>query len=541
MKIHVLLASAALASAVLAADPAFTIDATHPGRTLPNVQQTLVVWHLDRNSFGRTKRNHEHDVLEFAEYVEVMGATGGHPQRDCLRNPADRSVLDDYDFSRLVNGCRGIVSMGLKPYLKLGNVPQKFSTDNNPGSFHMNIRPPDDYAAYGRYMTACAKALLDAFGREELLKWRFAVLTEFENGGWFKDASGDAEKTFHAYCRLYETTVDAFTRTISPDLTFGVHAMAVIEGLWDERKFIRYAAERKLPLKFVTASFYDECPGKFTTGYPLPRNIARLREAAEAAGLTNLFYAVDEGRLLYGKTRKKKGDHLTLRIVGDTYQAAYDARIVKQLFDSGAEYFAAWGYLSGPNTHFDGLPSVSFHVARESARFKGMRRLPVSKAGCAAPGVEADTVAALSPDGSTMRIMAYAFTNDLFATGTTRIGISVVPPPAWKGRKGRVTRCVVDNDANWFDEWRAERKRLDIGDERFSWSPDDPSPASSPGLSSAKDRVFFRKEIEPRLRPCAQLKHTTAPLLTAADGSISLSGELPANAVLFVELKVDEP
>lgn len=541
MKIHVLLASAVLASAAFAADPAFTIDATRPGHTLPNVQQTLVVWHLDRNSFGPTKRNREHDVLEFAEYVEVMGATGGNPQRDCLRNPADRSVLDDYDFSRLVNGCRGIVSMGLKPYLKLGNVPQKFSTDNNPGSFHMNIRPPDDYAAYGRYMTACAKALLDAFGREELLKWRFAVLTEFENGGWFKDASGDAEKTFHAYCRLYETTVDAFTRTISPDLTFGVHAMAVIEGLWDERKFIRYAAERKLPLKFVTASFYDECPGKFTTGYPLPRNIARLREAAEAAGLTNLFYAVDEGRLLYGKTRKKKGDHLTLRIVGDTYQAAYDARIVKQLFDSGAEYFAAWGYLSGPNTHFDGLPSVSFHVARESARFKGMRRLPVSKAGYAAPGVETDAVAALSPDGSTMRIMAYAFTNDLFATGTTRIGISVVPPPAWKGRKGRVTRCVVDDDANWFDEWRAERKRLDIGDERFSWSPDDPSPASSPGLSSAKDRVFFRKEIEPRLRPCAQLKHTTAPLLTAADGSISLSGELPANAVLFVELKVDEP
>ena len=101
----------------------------------------------------------------------------------------------------------------------------------------------------------------------------------------------------------------------------------------------------------------------------------------------------------------------------------------------------------------------------------------------------ADAVAALSPDGSTMRIMAYAFTNDLFATGTTRIGISVVPPPAWKGRTGRVTRCVVDDNANWFDEWRAERKRLNIGDDRFFWSPDDPSPASSCGLSSAKDRA----------------------------------------------------
>jgi hypothetical protein len=169
-----------------------------------------------------------------------------------------------------------------------------------------------------------------------------------------------------------------------------------------------------------------------------------------------------------------------------------------------------------------------------------MRRLPVSKAGCAAPGVEADAVAALSPDGSTMRIMAYAFTNDLFATGTTRIGLSVVPPPTWKGRTGRVTRCVVDDNANWFDEWRAERKRLNIGDERFSWSPDDPSPASGSDLSSAEDRAFFRKEIEPRLRSCAELKHVTAPLLPAADGSIPLSGELPANAVLFVELEIDK-
>ena len=541
MKVHLLLTSAVLVSAVFAAGPEFTIDATRPGRALPNAQQTLVLWRLDRNRFGPTKRNREHDVLEFAEYVEIMGATGGNPQRDGLRKPADRSVLDDYDFSRLVDVCRGIVSMGLKPYLKLGNVPQKFSTDSNQGGFDMNIRPPDDYAVYDRYMTACAKTLLDAFGREELLRWRFAVLTEFENGDWFKDASGDAEKTFHAYCRLYETTVDAFTRTISPDLTFGVHAMAVIEGLWDERKFIRYAAERKLPLKFVTASFYDDCPGTFTKGHPLPRNIARLREAAEAAGLTNLFYAVDEGRVLNGKTRKKKPHALSLRIVGDTYQAAYDARIVKQLFDSGAEYFAAWGYLSGPNTNFEGLPSVSFHVAKESARFKGMRRLPVSKAGCAAPGVEADAVAALSPDGSTMRIMAYAFTNDLFATGTTRIGISVVPPPAWKGRKGRVTRCVVDDDANWFDEWRAERKRLNIGDERFRWSPDDPAPTISSGLASAEDRAFFRKEIEPRLRPCAELKYVTEPLLPTTDGSISLSGELSANAVLFAELKIDKP
>ena len=97
MKVHILFACVALASAIIAADMEFTVDATRPGRALPNTQQTIVIWQLDRNRFGPAKRNREHDVLDFAEYVEVMGATGGNPQRDCLRNPADRSVLDDYD------------------------------------------------------------------------------------------------------------------------------------------------------------------------------------------------------------------------------------------------------------------------------------------------------------------------------------------------------------------------------------------------------------------------------------------------------------
>ena len=519
-----------------------SIDGTRPGRILPNTQSTLCMWHLSKSAFRHVKRNPACDVLEFAEYVEVMGATGGSKDRDCLKNPDDRAVLDDYDFTRLVEGCRGILGLGLKPYLKLGNVPPKFSSDVSGGSFHMNVRPPDDFAVYGRYMTACAKALLEAFGRDELRTWRFAVLTEFENGGWFKDASGDPDKTFHAYCRLYETTVESFANVIAPDVTIGVHAMAVTEGLWDERRFIKYAAERKLPLKFVTASFYDRKPGQPTTGLTLPQTIEHLRDAAEAAGLTNLFYAVDEGRLLFGATRKKANDALGLRVVGDTYQAAYDARVVKQLYDSGAEYFASWGYMSGPNTFFEGLPSVSFHVARHAAKFKGMQRLPVAAEGPAPAGMEIDAVAALSRDEQSLRVMAYAFTNHLFATGTTQVDLRIRPPARWpKGGKVEAVFRLVDDNANWFDEWRKERKRLGIGDDRFHWSPDCPGVLSGPGLISAADRKTFKEQIVPRLRECAVLHEEKKQLTIGEDGTLVLSRDLPANAVLFVELANQMP
>ena len=514
-----------------------SVDGTRPGRALPNVHQTLTLWHLGKDAYANTERNAEWDVTEFAEYVEIMGATGGNPERDCFKNPADRSTLEDYDFSRLVSGCRNIVRLGLKPYLKLGNVPGKFTSDYNGGAFSMNIRPPVDFSAYGRYMTACAKALLEAFGRDELLKWRFAVLTEYENADWFKAASGDAEETFRAYCRLYETTAAAFAGTISPDITIGAHAMAVTEGLWDERRFIRYAAERRLPLKFVTASFYDYRPGKFTRGMNVPRTIAHLRDTAVSAGLTNLFYGVDEGRILCGaKGADKGGAQLVLRIVGDTFQAAYDARIVKQIFDSGAKYFASWGYLSGPDTFFEGLPSVSFHVARESARFKGMRRLPAAVSGSVRKGTEADAVAALSPDGGTLRIMAYAFRNEQFAKGSMPFHFDVKLPAEWAGREVSVTRKQVDDDANWFDEWRMERAKRKIGNDRFGWSPDDPAPMSRIGLKSKADRELFLKEIEPKLRACARLHPVKSTARADESGVLRLDATLQENSVVFFEL-----
>lgn len=512
-----------------------SVDGTRPGQTLPNAQQMLTRWFLAPGAYTNTVRNAEWDVTEFAEYVEIMGATGGSPERDCLKNPADRTVLDDYDFSRLVSGCRDIVRLGLKPYLKLGNVPGKFTSKYSGGDFAMNVYPPTDESVYIRYMTACAKALLDAFGREELLKWRYAVLTEYENAGWFKAVSGNAEETFRAYCRLYETTAAAFTETISPDITIGIHAMAVTEGLWDERRFIRYAAEHGLPLKFVTASFYDARPGRFTTGMTLPRTIAHLRDAAVSAGLTNLFYGVDEGRILGGSTKGSRDKWLMLRIVGDTYQAAYDARTVKQIFDSGADYFASWGYLSGPDAFFEGLPSVSFHVARESAKFKGLRRLPVTASGSSRKEVEADAVAALSPDGGRLRVMAYAFRNEQFAKGVTPFRIVVKLPAGWEGREVSVTQKQVDDDANWFDEWREERAKRNIGNDRFDWSPDDPAPMGGRGLKSKADRELFQREIEPKMLAYARLASRTERMHAPGD-ELSLNCMLPDNAVLFIEL-----
>ena len=133
--------------------------------------------------------------------------------------------------------------------------------------------------------------------------------------------------------------------------------------------------------------------------------------------------------------------------------------------------------------------------------------------------------------------MAYSFVNNLHATGKTPLRMKVKLPIAWKGQDVRIVRSVIDDDANWFDEWRRIRRERGIGDDRFNWSPDDPAPVHvGCGLKSEKDRQMFVEEIEPMLRDRAKLRPVEERIKARADGTVELAVSLPVNSVVFFEL-----
>ena len=93
----------------------FTIDSTKTGAELPNTSQMLIAWAAPKQLDPKMFSGLEWDVRDFAEWVEIMGATGGNASRDCYRDPKNRAVKNDYDFTKLVDGCRTILSQGMKP------------------------------------------------------------------------------------------------------------------------------------------------------------------------------------------------------------------------------------------------------------------------------------------------------------------------------------------------------------------------------------------------------------------------------------------
>lgn len=525
----------------------FTVDTTKTYNTLYNVVNNVNVWSIEGNPFVSITPNKENNIFDFVEYVQFMQCTGGTETRDLFKNPLDKSVLDDYDFTVLIENCRGIVEAGGKPMLKLGSVPLKYSEKaSTDAGFGMNRYPPDDYDVYYNYIKAITEALVKEFGKEEVLSWRFGVMTEYENADWFVGSDSEdeeilAKESAESYCKLYDYTAQALVDVLGEDVFVGAHSMSVTEGIWDEAIFIEHCAKGKnyktgktgSPLKYLSASFYDSTPGDYTDGYTLPETIEYIRGVAEKNGLTDLIYGIDEGRILCGINSGKDSDELLTRTCGYTYQAAYDARLITQMFNNDIAYFSAWSYLSGG--FFSGNPTVSYHVAKNAAKMANATRTHTekTKSGLILGG-EVDAVSAFNDETETLYVMAYNFKNDLQYKTNAELAFEI-NAPQFNNKKLKITSYTIDDDCNYFDEWVEDREKYGIGDDCFAWSPDDPEIDATTTLMDEKARDIYFNELYEKYTECSKLTPTETTV-TVKDGKISLNTTLDPHAVIFYEI-----
>lgn len=520
----------------------FSIDASEKGKVLHNVVNNVNIWSIEGNPFVNARINEENNIFEFVEYVQFMQCTGGTETRDLFKNPNDKTVLDDYDFTLLINNCRGVLNLGAKPFLKLGNVPLKFSKDATTEiGFGMNPYPPDDFDVYYNYIHSLATELVKEFGKEEVLTWRFGVMTEYENAAWFFAGEEDPEASAEAYCKLYDYSVAALQDAIGEGVFVGAHSMTVTEGLWDEAEFIKHCGEgtnyktgkKGTRVCYLSSSFYDSVPGDYTDGKTLPESIEYLRETAKSVGLNDLIYGVDEGRILEGNSSGNVGSELLTRTCGYTYQAAYDARLTAQMFNNDIAYFSAWSYLS--NGFLQGNPTVSYHVAKNAAKFGGANLVSTDKTKSGVIlGSDVDAVSAFNEKTNTLHVMAYNFKNDVEYDKSTEMTFEI-NVPQFSGKNVKVTAYVINDDCNYFDEWVEDRKTYNITDDCFAWSPDDPSIDNPTTLSDEKARDIYFNELYSKYTECSKLIPTETEMV-AKDGKITLDITLDPHAVVFYEI-----
>lgn len=528
--------SAAMTSEMKSPELKVIIDGRYPSEIkLPNIASNITIWEVG-NSFIQPKVEfEEYNEFKFIKWVQLMLCSGGSETRDLFQHPLDRDILNDYDFIPLVKNCEGILAQGAKPYLKLGAVPLKFTKDPKISDSGHNIYPPDSYEEYYSYIKALVEKLVDRFGKEEVLSWRFGCFDEYENGKVFRARNGDPEDSFIAYCKLYDYTAQALTDVLGEEVFIGAHSMSVLNGLWDERRFIDHVANGinyangKIGTKLssLSVSFYDNGPGNLSLN-TLGNIVKPLQDKARECGLDDLVYGVDEGRILAG-TNGMQSANLNSRATGYLWQAAEDARLFSQAIELNMDYFSAWNYLTGGN--FTGFPTVSYHVAHNFARFDGYNKIdinyPLKKndnkdIGCIA-GVKEDTV----------RIMIYNFSTDINSREIENLSLKVLLP--FNKRKVKLIKWLIDDDCNYFDEWIEDRKKYNISSDAFLLSPEDGQVEARSVLYGTKSRELYFNKLRGKYIKCSKLSPISFKAKTN-NGVYSEELELKSNNVLFIQI-----
>ena len=513
-----------------------TIDARHSSKEiLPNIASNINIWQMGNSFVNPTIEFPEYNEFKFVKWVQLMLCSGGSESRDLFKRPNDRTTLTDYNFDLLIRNCEGILNLGAKPFLKLGAVPLKLTTNPKLNSSGFNIFPPDSYDEYYRYIKALAEALVMHFGKKEVASWRYSCLDEYENGSIFRARSGDSEESFVEYCKIYDYTAQALIDVLGDKVFVGAHSMSVLDGLWDERRFIEHCAKGRnyangrigSRICFLSVSFYDNSPGSLSSR-SLENTIKPLQDKAKECGLNNLIFGVDEGRLL-GGTRGKDSGNLNSRSSGYTWQAAEDARLFSQAIDLGMDYFSAWSYLTGGNTH--GYPTVSYHVASNIAKFNGYRKIDVDCSAFKTKDIEIGCVAGVKKD--TIRLMIYNFSTDIHATDTQDIDLNFRLP--YNSRHAKVVKWLVNDDCNFFDEWQEDRKKHNINNDAFSWSPDDGQTEVSIILNDQRAKKIYREQLREKYIMCSELKPETKTKRIRR-WNYSETVQLASNNVLFIQI-----
>jgi hypothetical protein len=203
------------------------------------------------------------------------------------------------------------------------------------------------------------------------------------------------------------------------------------------------------------------------------------------------------------------------------------------MFENDINYFSSWYYLS--NGLFEGNPTVSFHVAKNAAKFGGAKLARTEKT---SKGLlfkaEVDAVSAFDENTNTLRIMAYNFKNKVDYKSNADLKFTV-KAPRFDGKKVKITTYVIDDDCNYFDEWVEDRKTYGIGNDCFSWSPDDPLLDNPVTLSDPEAREIYKNELYDKYTECSKLV-PVEQTAEVTDGEISLEIRLDPNAVVFYEI-----
>lgn len=156
----------------------------------------------------------------------------------------------EYNFTYLDRVMDDYISLGLRPFLELGFMPEKLASGTQTIFYWKgNTTPPKSDEGWTSLVIATLAHLIERYGAEEVTDWPIEVWNEPNLAGFWKDAD------MPAYFHLFEITFRAI-KAFEP--RFKVGGPAVCGGTDEKwiRAFLEFCREKKLQPDFITRHHY---------------------------------------------------------------------------------------------------------------------------------------------------------------------------------------------------------------------------------------------------------------------------------------------
>ncbi len=159
----------------------------------------------------------------------------------------DRKGNPEYNFQYIDVLYDYILSIGMKPFVELGFMPQALASGKQTIFWWRgNVTPPKDYNKWGELIRNLAQHFTERYGADEVKTWYFEVWNEPNLTPVFW--TGTQEE----YFKLYQYSVNAIK---SVNKEYRVGGPATAGAAW-EVDMINFCQKNNLPLDFISTHSY---------------------------------------------------------------------------------------------------------------------------------------------------------------------------------------------------------------------------------------------------------------------------------------------
>jgi len=427
------------------------------------------------------------------------------------------------DFTGMIAQLKATLDAGYTPRIVLDNVPYAMS-DPPRQSFYGNTAPPKDERLWHQYVEAAVRAMVKAFGRRTVSRWRFRVGTEpdLRPGHW----AGTKEQ----YFAHYDYTVDAVTRVL-PEAIIGPGNILNPAG-----RGTRYFRNKwGLDIIDHAATGTNACTGKTGTRMTIfscswyarvGRPVEKFDEAMEAMRtrldryrqFADVPIEVGEFAVLHDE----RGRRL---YAGDTteWSASFYAALADRVYARGIEQLYEWDHATGGVFHPRG------HVIEMLTRMVGGRRLAVTVRGESA----ANCGAIACRKAENLFVLLYNHRPRREHKVRESVHLVIADPRMKAGDTWRLSEWTIDQQRTaWAYAFEADCEAAGV------------KPLPKAGLYEGSPlRLYgepgcevFRKNADKYAR-LARLPRTKDDVaVQAADGHLALDVEMSGHSVRLIQL-----